>query len=475
MPSTVSPQSCLPRWSTERTDRQTYGGAVAAIAEMLGTPLMPWQRHVVDVALEIDPATGLLAHREVVVTVPRQAGKTTLLLSVMVWRALQWPDQRIVYTAQTAQDARAKWRDEHVPMLNRSTLQTMYEVRHSNGSEALRWRNGSLQTIVATTEKAGHGLSVDVAVADEFFSATDSRLEQSLKPAMITRPQPQFWFISTAGTSTSVALRQKVDRGRETCSTGESGGMAYFEWSAGEDAELDDLPALLASCHPAVGHTISLDALLADFASMELAEAERAYLNRWTAQVSQAPIPVSTWKRREDQATALVDDLVFAVDFTPDRASASIVASGPVDDRHGVELVDHRSGTEWVVSRCIELWDRWSPKSFVIDGIGPASSIIPDLEAAGIVVITTKSRDMAQACGRIYDAVLNDKLVHRGQPPLDAAIAGASKRKLGDAWAWSRSSSSVDISPLVAATLALWGATSVTEDKPAAPGPVFAY
>lgn len=475
MPSTVSPRSCPPRWSTERTDRPTYGGAVAAIADKLGTPLMPWQRHVVDVALEIDPATGLLAHREVVVTVPRQAGKTTLLLAVMTWRALQWPDQRIVYTAQTAQDARAKWRDEHVPMLEGSSFGPMFEVRHSNGSEAVRWRNGSLQTIVATTEKAGHGLSVDTAVADEFFSATDSRLEQSLKPAMITRPQPQFWFISTAGTATSVALRQKVDRGRESCSTGVSNGLAYFEWSAGDDADLVDLASVLASCHPAVGHTIGLDALLADFASMELAEAERAYLNRWTAQVTQAPIPVSTWKRREDKDVAVVDDLVFAVDFTPDRASSSIVAAGPVDGRHGVELVDHRAGTDWVVSRCIELWDRWSPRSFVVDSVGPASSVIPDLEAAGIVVVTTRSRDMAQACGRMFDAVLNDKLVHRGQPPLDAAVAGASKRKLGDAWAWSRSSSAVDISPLVAATLALWGATSVVVEKPATPGPVFAY
>ena len=66
MPSTDSPQSCPPRWSTERADRPTYGGAVAAIATKLGTPLMPWQRHVVDVALEIDPATGLLAYRTVV-------------------------------------------------------------------------------------------------------------------------------------------------------------------------------------------------------------------------------------------------------------------------------------------------------------------------------------------------------------------------------------------------------------------------
>jgi len=465
MPSTVLRPSCPPRWSTERADRPTYGGAVAAIATKLGTPLMPWQRQVVDTALEIDPATGLLAYRTVVVTVPRQAGKTTLLLSVMTWRALQWPNQRIVYTAQTAQDARHKWRDEHVPMLEQSEFDPMFEVRHSNGSEAVRWGNGSLQTIVATTEKAGHGQSLDLAVVDEAF-AHDNRLEQSLKPAMITREQPQLWIISTAGTASSTWLRSKVDRGRESCSTGEANGLAYFEWSAGDD---DDPTAdeTWLGCHPAVGHTISLAALRADFASMELAEAERAYLNRWTSAAVASPIPVSTWNRREDSGMELGDDLVFAVDFTPDRSSASVVAAGAVGERHGVELVDHRKGTDWVVARCIELHDRWKPRALVVDGAGPAASVIPDLEAAGLTVVVSGSRDMASACGRIFDAVINDKLRHRGQPPMTAAVTGAAKRKLGDAWAWSRSSSAVDISPLVAATLALWGATSIPA-KPAA-------
>jgi hypothetical protein len=42
-----------------------------------------------------------------------------------------------------------------------------------------------------------------------------------------------------------------------------------------------------------------------------------------------------------------------------------------------------------------------------------------------------------------------------GTPELKAALKGASKRSLGDSWAWARKSSAVDISPLVAVTLAL--------------------
>jgi hypothetical protein len=48
-------------------------------------------------------------------------------------------------------------------------------------------------------------------------------------------------------------------------------------------------------------------------------------------------------------------------------------------------------------------------------------------------------------------------LRHLGQPELTAAVAGAGKRSIGDASAWDRRNAAVDITPLVAATNALWG------------------
>jgi hypothetical protein len=46
---------------------------------------------------------------------------------------------------------------------------------------------------------------------------------------------------------------------------------------------------------------------------------------------------------------------------------------------------------------------------------------------------------------------------HVPRPALDAAVAGSAKRPLGDSWAWARRGISVDICPLVAASLARWG------------------
>ena len=38
--------------------RRNMGARVAAVAAMLGTPLLPWQRLVADVATELDADTG---------------------------------------------------------------------------------------------------------------------------------------------------------------------------------------------------------------------------------------------------------------------------------------------------------------------------------------------------------------------------------------------------------------------------------
>jgi hypothetical protein len=465
MTATLEPRSsldCPPRWGTARNPaRRTLGGRVAEVAELVGTPLMPWQRHVVDVALELDPDTGRLAYGEVVLTVPRQSGKTTLLLAAMVHRALGFGErQRILYTAQTRNDARRKWEDEHVNRLEASQLRAMFTVRKSNGAEAIRWRNGSMHGIASTTEKAGHGDVLDLGVIDEAFAHEDDRLEQALKPAMITRAQPQLWIVSTAGTVRGVYLREKVDAGRLRVETGVNSTVAFFEWSAPPDADPGD-PATWWGCMPALGHTVEEQAVRNHFETMKPGEFRRAYLNQWPndAPDEWAVITCEQWSALEDPRSDPVAPVAFAADITPDYSFGSIAVAGRrPDGLLHVDLADHRARTAWMVDRLLELHKKYSPCAIVVDGTGPAGLLIAPLEAAGIEVLKPIPRDAAQACGAFYEAVTDAKsLRHPGPPQFASALAGAQKRPLGDAWAWARKGISVDISPLVAATLALWG------------------
>lgn len=425
------------------------------MAERLGQPLMPWQRLVADVGGEIDSDTGLPAYREVVITVPRQSGKTTLILGWEIQRALGWDGpQRIAYSAQTGADARKKLIEDQAPVLEpRKKKLGIRRILRANGNEAVEFVNGSRITLLASAAESGHGKTLDLGIKDEFFADYDDRRDQALRPAMITRAAAQVVTASTMGTDESVPLNQLVDRGRQAVDSGQRSGVAYFEWSAADDADPDD-PATWWSCMPALGFTVLESTVRGERGGMKDSEFRRAYLNQQT-QADERVIPLATWVAVCSEAVQPSGPLVFALDMNPERSAAAVVAAGG-----GVlELVDYRSGAGWVAGRVKELDEKWHPL-WVVDSTGPAASLIPDLEREGLTVRAVSSREVVDACGGFYDAVAGRAVTVRANQILDDAVAGAMKRTVGDAWAWARRSATVDISPLVAATLAHWGARS---------------
>jgi len=419
---------------------------------------MPWQRLVADVAMEVDPRTGLLVYGEVVVTTPRQQGKTKLELAVLVHRARTWAGSRMLYSAQDRIHARAKWEDDHVATLKASPYAGEFGVRYQRGDEAIRWHNGSWHGITAPGEKAGHSDVLDVAVIDEAW-AFEAGLEQGLSPTMVTRPQPQLWVVSTAGTYRSAYLRGKVERGRARNLSGTNVSVAYFEWSARDGADPAD-PATWWSCMPALGRTITEARIAAEFERLDLGDFCRAYLNLWPGSIPADWLVIAeqAWRALADPHSEAVDPVAFAADVTPERSHAAIAVAGRRADGlgHG-EVVDHRPGTGWVVPRLVELHQRWRPCAVVVDDTGPAGNLIAPLEAAGVEVVKPTGRGMAHAAGDLFDAVAEATMRVVPRPALDAAVAGAAQRPLGDGWAWARKGLSTDICPLVALSLARWG------------------
>lgn len=467
--SHASSLSCPPRWSTpRRTDRPTRGGRVGRVATELGSPFMPWQQLVADVAGEIDPATGLLVYRRVVLTVPRQSGKTTEVLAVAVDRAVGFGSrQNIVYTAQTKIDAKRKWEDEHLPLLKASAFAKLFRPRKAPGNEAFLWRNGSIHGLAAPTKKAGHGPTLDLAFADEAFAQVDDRLEQAWRPAMITRPQPQLWVVSTAGTAESTWLRAKVLAGRTQVEAGSPSQTAYFEWSAPDDADPLD-PATWWACMPALGYTVTeaavqaeLDSMLEEHGPDGLRLFRRAYLNQWVDEFGQSwlVIPKLAWQSRAGAEGRPDGPVAFGVAAAwPDAEATAIGVAGRRGGELLLQLVDHRPGTGWVVERVLELRDAHQPCAVVLDPAGPAGQLVAPLEAAGVDLVLTSAREATQAAGQMFTAVAGDEpsARHYDQPELNAAVAAAQKRPLGDAWTWARRTAT-DISPLEAVTFAAWG------------------
>lgn len=475
MPSPNSLQSCPPRFATPRNPaRATLGPRVAQIAAQLGTPLMPWQQYVADVALEVDDE-GYLIYDEVNLTVPRQSGKTTLLLSVMVQRALGFGQpQRITYTAQTRNAARQKWQDEHVKTLDRSRFRGLYDVRLANGSESIQWQNGSMHGIDSTGATSGHGATLDLGVIDEAFAHVTDDVEQAMTPAMVTRRGSQLWVVSTAGNEKSPYLWRKVRDGRKRLAEGTPSPVAYFEWSAPDDAPYDD-PEVWRSCMPALGHTVSLQKIDRELRRVGVDLFRRAYLNQWikTPVLDDGDdawvIPADAWRALSVTDSSIVGEPVFAFEVALDRSAASIGVCGAREDGCGqLELIDNRPGTAWVVPRLKELHDRWGGR-VVADMGGPAGALQADCDRDGLTVESVSSKQHAQACGLLYDDVRDGLVWHIANLTLDTALAGATKRPLGGAWAWDRRNPLIDVSPLTVVTLAYWAFRQVPDTEPVKP------
>jgi phage terminase large subunit-like protein len=278
-------RSPIPRFAVPATDRRSFGAALAMVAEALGTPLMPWQTLVADIGLEYDGER--LAYRDVLVATPRQSGKSSLVLALIVYRMLATPDQRIVYGAQTRLAARTKLFDVWWPRIRRARpFGEMFSITRATGAESLRCSNGSVMSLLSGDESAAHGETLDLAVLDECW-ALDAAAEQSCRPAMATRGNGQMWLLSTAGTARSTFWRSKVDVGRAQAELGVSEGLAYFEWSAANDVDVTD-PQAWPDFMPALGITVDERAVNADLRTMPLAQWRRAYANQWADETDQA-------------------------------------------------------------------------------------------------------------------------------------------------------------------------------------------
>lgn len=454
----VKPRSsdlCQPRWATpRRPERETLGPAVAAVAKLLGQPLMPWQEQVANVGLELLP-DGRPAYRSVGFTVPRQSGKTTVVLSWEVQRAIGWAEilrqpQRILYSAQTGKDAREKLLEDQVPVLHpHRRLLGISKVTRTNGSESVLWSNGSRLGLLASGEDSGHGKTLDLGVKDELFADADMRRDQAMNPAMATRPHAQAITASTMGTSSSLALNAEVSAGRQAVEDDLDRGIAYFEWSASPEDDPAD-PQTWWRCMPALGRTITLEVVEDAYRRMPLEEFKRAYLNIPTA-ADDRVIPTAAWAAVCSESLEATAGM-FAFDVNPERTSAGIVAvgEGPI-----VEVVDYRPGVGWLADRIVELQAKYGVP-FAVDRRGPAGSLVDELDRQRVQLVEIDSLDLPRSAAAFYDAVMTGAVKVRSNRDLDAAVAGAAKRPVGDAWAWGRKSSKVDISLLVASSLGLW-------------------
>lgn len=439
---------------------------------MLGWDLLGWQRQVASVASELTPE-GRWRYPTVVLSVPRQVGKTTLVFSVGAQRSMQLEDHRGWYTAQTGMDARRTFRDEWVPTVQ-GRMPGLWKARLAGGGETLTFpATRSHWRVFPPGRAALHGTQTDMVVVDEAWAhdlEVGDALWAAIVPTQTTRRRRQTWIVSTAGPPESVWARRWIERGRKA-----EPGVAYFEWGAEPDADYDD-PEVWAGCHPAIGELVTM-ADLQDFRqSLGREGFARAFLNVWP-ELPLGPdqltpvIDPGWWAACKQPGSAIVGPVTFAADCDPLTNTGVIGAVGmDAYGRQHLELVRSEPGALWLPGALARLADTHNGLIAADEG-GPVGWVGEDVARRGYEVAKVRPSDYARACTQMLEDIRGGLVSHGGDARLDVAAASAQRAPMGGAWRWDRSRSPGDIAPLIACTLAY--AVAVTHAVTVEPSRIF--
>lgn len=463
---TISPPSVLsggPAHLTCPPRVDSAGPEAVALAAAAGLHLDPWQQEVLEVALG-ESADGRWAAREVGLVVPRQNGKGAILEALIAAALLLFDERLILYSAHEFKTAEETFRRVRSLMESTPDLDRLIKsVTTSNGKEAIELRNGGRLRFVARSKGSGRGFSPERIILDEALNLS-TKAVSALLFSMSAQTNPQLWYTSSApdDSTDSAVLRRLMRRGRD----GDE-GLAYVEYCADDDADLDDEQAW-ARANPGFPHRISAETIRTERRATEPQDFLRERLGVVDLDTGSAPtvIPPMAWQACADTSHKPSGEVRFALDVDTNSSGEAWATIAKSDGTH-VEIVKTEKGTAWVVPVCVE--KKRAVGKLLVAKDSPAAALTADLEAAGVTVQQVQPAEFAQASMQFFDAVGEGSMRHLDQPELNTAVARAARKDVGDGqWRWSRKLSHADVGPLCAVSMARWA-------RQARRAPVFAY
>jgi hypothetical protein len=482
-----------PAFHTAPAYEHTFGPQVASICDQVGFAPDPEQRLALNDLFAVTE-DGLSAAFEFAVVATRQNLKTGLMKQAAIGWMFVTREEFVTWSAHLFSTTQEAFRDmsaliDNAPILRkRMAAGPTAGVHGARGDQHLELRDGRRLAFRSRTKTAGRGLTGDKIILDEaLFLAKEHT--GALIPTLTAVPDPQILYGSSAGLASSEILRDIRDRGRAG-----SPGLAYLEWCsrkrqcAAEGCEhhkpsspqhepgcaLDD-EDLWREANPLLGRRRKNGTGLTLAKMRKFREAEdpgewmRERLGWWDEQGAAEIFGPGRWPACKADPPAQVRG-ALALAVTHDLSRATIAAAVLADGRAVVKPLQHGAGTAWVVDRLVAL-QKQAPVPVVVDGRGPAASLLPRLRKAGVRVHAAKPAEVFDAFDVFFDHVTTGVLSHAGYGELDEAVNSAVVRDSGDRRTWARKGLASDISPLEAVTLADWWASRPKRSAPPPPLP----
>ena len=463
---------------------------VVAQCAAMGVTFDSWQHGVGTLALgKLKDGKYAATVGGVTLSIPRQVGKTFLVGMMIIALCVLFPRLTVLWTAHRTRTSTMTFKTMQ-GMVQRKKIRVHLAperndgIRTANGEQEIRFKNGSVIMFGARENGFGRGFdAVDIEVFDEAQILTEKALDDMV-PAANASKQKTAALLFFMGTPP-----RPVDNGEEFTArrtkalklkkpddvVGVGGKGVYVEFSADDGADPDDHEQW-QKANPSFPDRTPVESMermreqLTDEDSFR-----REALGIWDAAGTPEVIDSASWGRVKDVASMAVDRLTLAVDVSPDRKVSAISLAGQrADGLWHVELDEQKGGTDWVAPWVTSRAEKNRLHAVVIDEL---SGLVEErkgrnyLRGTNVVVTLAASegRDMAIASGQFYDAVMESTphLRHTDQTQLNVAVSVARKRSMrAGGWAWTPKDEGADITPVVSATLALWGAQKDDVERP---------
>jgi hypothetical protein len=429
------------------TRRTTRGFEVIDFAEMIGRPLLPWQKWLVKHALELNP-DGTYRFRTVLVLVARQNGKSDVKRTVSLWRLYIDQARCILGIAQDLALARKQMNLGIQTILESPDLAAEYgDKRKANGDEYFWLDDGTLPknapvemhpmyVIRAANRSAARGLSIDELNIDELREQTNWDAWAAASKATNARPYAQTWCMSNQGDDTSVVLNQL----RDAALSGRDPQIGLFEWSAPDGCALDD-PKAIAQANPGLGHIITLPAILSSLGT-DPPNIYRTEVLCQKVDILDGPFDLQAWKACGDPTIKAPTgrNVVACFDRSEEGHSTLAVAlngDGPVQlaiRKAWTSDDDVRAELPGILAEMRPMVLAWFPS-------GPAGALAPilrpktkdgRLKPGRIKVLELTGMKQAEAVQGLADLMKSRGIVHNEDPLLDSHVRGSQKAPAGD-------------------------------------------
>ncbi|CAB4175902.1 HNHc domain containing protein [uncultured Caudovirales phage] len=250
--------------------------------DFLEYDLMPWQYHVATGLLAHD-ANGDLLHRQGLLSVARQNGKSFLLASIVGFWATVMPKLRgkpqTIITTSHRLDTALELFNLVAPILEKefgAILTWAVGRNEANMPDGTRW------LVRAATPTSFHGLTADLVCIDELWAVSPDAVSVGLLPTMRTRKSPLLFMTSTAGDESSKEMQRWQEQGLRAIDEKKSSSLYYACYSPSSD--IDPMtPEAWIKANPALGQTLTLEVIAAEAEQPNRNAFLRSSVNLWTA------------------------------------------------------------------------------------------------------------------------------------------------------------------------------------------------